>query len=134
MRIQYEGLALPVTQKLADELAKLIDLYDVKGDEVTFNFRDPTYSAERGGFHPVEIRLEKRQDIWHLCYITDFCFVGKGYEAELAKELDFDFQAGIFQDLLGVYPIERVRDLYQVWEDNFLHYWLAIKVFGISVS
>lgn len=134
MRIQYEGLALPVTQKLADELAKLIDLYNVKGDEVTFNFRDPTYSAERGGFHPVEIRLEKRQNIWHLCYITDFCFVGKGHEAELAKELDFDFQAGVFQNLFGIFPIEQAIDIYPIWEGNFFYYWLKIKSLQVQSS
>lgn len=134
MRIQYEGLALPVTQKLADELAKLIHLYNVKGDEVTFNFRDPTYSAERGGFHPVEIRLEKRQDIWHLCYITDFCYLGSGYEAELVKELDFDFQAGVFQNLFGIFPIEQAIDMYQIWEGNFLHFWHLIPAFSITIS
>ena len=27
---------------------------------VTLNFRDPDYSPEAGGFHPVEVRLEKQ--------------------------------------------------------------------------
>ena len=32
----------------------------ILGNNVTINFRDPTYSAENGGFHPVEIRLERQ--------------------------------------------------------------------------
>ena len=54
---------------------------------VTLNFKDPSYSATTGGFHPVEIRLTRRGDDWHLAYVTDFAYVGIGDYAELAKEL-----------------------------------------------
>jgi hypothetical protein len=57
MHIHYEGLALPVSKQLADAIADLLTKYSVTGDSVTINFRDPIYSAESGGFHPVEIRL-----------------------------------------------------------------------------
>lgn len=35
---------------------------------VTLNFRDPDYSVERGGYHPVEIRLVHPGDEWCLDY------------------------------------------------------------------
>jgi len=127
MHIHYEGLALPVSKQLADALADLLTKHGGKDDSVTINFRDPSYSAESGGFHPVEIRLEVREQAWHFCYITDFTYVGSGPYAELAKDLDFDFDAGVF-------PIEQATDMYQIWEGNFLHYWQTLNVFAITVS
>ena len=134
MHIHYEGFALPVSKQLADALADLLAKHSVTGDSVTINFRDPTYSAESGGFHPVEIRLEVRKQAWHFCYITDFTYVGNGPYAELAKDLDFDFYAGVFQNLFGVFPIEQASEMYQIWEGNFLHYWQTLSVFSITVS
>jgi hypothetical protein len=134
MHINYDGLALPVSKSLADALIAIIDQDKLTGEAVTINFRDPDYSAEKGGFHPVEIRLEKRSDTWHFCYITDFCYVGSGYTAELAKDLDFDFQAGVFQNLFGVFPIEQATDMYQIWEGNFLHYWQEMEVFNVTFN
>jgi hypothetical protein len=131
MHINYDGLALPVSKSLADALIAIIDQDKLTGEAVAINFRDPDYSAEKGGFHPGEIRLEKRSDAWHFCYITDFCYVGSGYTTELAKDLDFDFQAGVFQNLFGVFPIEQATDMYQIWEGNFLHYWQEMEVFNV---
>jgi hypothetical protein len=123
----------PVSKSLADALVAIIDQDKLTGEAVTINFRDPDYSAENGGFHPVEIRLEKQSDTWQFCYITDFCYVGSGYTAELAKDLDFDFQAGVFQNLFGIFPIEQATDMYQIWEGNFLHYWQEMEVFTINI-
>ena len=134
MRIHSEGLALPVTHKFTNAITVMLNEKGISGNSVTINFRDPTYSAESGGFHPVEIRLERQNNTWHLCYITDFVYVGSGPYAELAKDLDFDFQAGVFQNLFGVFPIEQATDLYQIWEGNFLHYWLELEVFKVSAS
>ncbi len=99
---------------------------------MTLNFRDPDYSAETGGFHAVEIRQEKQNGRWHYCYITDFTYVCIGPYAERTKDLDFDFQAGVFQNLNGLFPIEFALDIYQIWEGNFLHYWQALNVFTIQ--
>ncbi len=132
MRIHSEGLALPVTHMFTNAITVMLNEKGISGNSVTINFRDPTYSAESGGFHPVEIRLERQNNTWHLCYITGFAYVGSGPYAELAKDLDFDFQAGVFQNLFGVFPIEQATDMYQIWEGNFLHYWQALKVFFYS--
>ena len=134
MNIQYKELALPVSERFTNAIAELLTQQQITGDSITINFRDPNYSAEDGGFHPVEIRLEKHGDTWQFCYITDFTYVGIGPFAELAKDLDFDFQAGVFQNLFGVFPIEQATDLYQIWEGNFLHYWQVLKVFFIQIS
>ena len=134
MNIQYKELALPVSKRFTNAIAELIAQQQIKGDSITINFRDPNYSVESGGFHPVEMRLEKHGDTWQFCYITDFTYVGIGPFAELAKDLDFDFQAGVFQNLHGLFPIEVALDIYQIWEGNFLHYWKELNVFTAMLT
>ncbi|MDP4536330.1 DUF2787 family protein [Alkalimonas collagenimarina] len=67
-------------------------------------------------------------------YSAEFTYVGQGPFAELAKSVDFDFQAGMYQDLHGYHPIEIARTLYPMWEDNFLTYWLGMGFFEMEVS
>jgi len=107
--------------------------------ELTFNFRDKSYSATCGGFHPVEIALtQSSDDTWRFSYITDFSFIGDPFP-ELAKELDFDF---VRKEWLSSYsgryaPIQSsssAKDLYRLWEKNFLSY-LAMGMYDdIEVS
>ncbi len=52
--------------------------------------------------------------------------------AELAKDLDFDFDAGVFQNLFGTYPIEQAIEIFQVWESNFVYYAMVSGVFTIQ--
>jgi hypothetical protein len=133
IRIKHEGLAVPVSPMFTLYIADLLVPHkDEKA--VTINFRDPNYSADDGGYHPVEIRLENEGDGWRFCYITDFCYVGSGYMAELAKDLDFDFDAGVFQNPFGTYPIEQAIEMFQVWESNFVYYAIVSKVFTIQKS
>lgn len=124
-------LPLPVSDTFATKLAELVK--DIDSYSVTINFRDENYSAENGGFHPVEIRLEHHRDHWRLCYITEFCYVGTGYFAELTKAIDFDFSYSAFQTLYGYFPIRAGRDMYEMWEPNFLSYW-EMGVFTIKVT
>ncbi len=124
---------LPVSNKLNQCLVNALNLRPElhsglkKTNSVIFNFRDKNYSAENGGFHPVEIALTKEADnTWHYAYITDFAFVGNHYP-ELAKELDFDFLSGEwFASYLGRYSSIKEnsasKELYQLWEHNFLAY------------
>lgn len=46
---------------------------------VVLNFLNPEYSAENGGWHPVEIRLirSEQTEIWQLDYLTDFSWQGR---------------------------------------------------------
>jgi len=126
MNININNLPLPVTSKLTDIIKNALKGKDLTNKtSVTLNFRDPDYSAEHGGFHPVEIMLKRQGDDWHFQYITDFCYVDIGPYAELVKDLDFDFGAGVFQTQYGYYRIEQASDIYPVWEQNFCCYFRA---------
>ena len=131
IRIKHEGLAVPMSPMFTLYIADLLAPYENE-KAVTINFRDPNYSADDGGYHPVEIRLENEGDGWNFCYITDFCYVGSGSMAELVKELDWDFDAGVFNSLFGRYPIEQAIEMFQVWESNFVYYAMVSKVFTIN--
>jgi len=121
MFVKTEGLVLPVTNALAVILEKLICEATIDEDSgVLINFRDPDYSAESGGYHPVEIALNHEGAI---LYITDFSYVGSPPFHELAKELDFDLYCGLFQQMGIEHPIVVGRELYTIWEENFCHYY-----------
>jgi hypothetical protein len=134
IRIKHEGLALPMSPMFTLYIADLLAPHENE-KVVTINFRDPNYSSDDGGYHPVEIRLENEGHAgWRFCYITDFVFVGSGYMAELAKDLDFDFDAGVLQSLHGTYPIEQAIEIFQVWESNFVYYAIVSKVFDKTMT
>jgi hypothetical protein len=133
IRIKHEGLAVPMSPMFTLYIADLLAPHE-KEKAITINFRDPSYSADDGGYHPVEIRLENEDDGWRFSYITDLCYVGSGYYAELAKDLDFDFDAGVFQNLFGRYPIEQAIEMFQIWESNFVYYAMVAKVFTITTT
>ena len=101
---------------------------------VTINFRDPDYSADTGGYHPVEIRIEITEGKGVLSYITDFCYVGQGWCSELAKELDFDFESGDFYAFgLPRQDLANCAEYYALWQDNFLTY-NRMDVFDVTVT
>lgn len=125
-------MALPISNRLIMALTPFIA--EQTSNAITINFRDPDYSPQRGGYHPVEIRLEKQGEQWHLCYITDFCYVGQGGHWELVKEVDFDLSSGLFQSINGAFSIEVATEFYPIWEQNFLCYWLEFDVFEVVVT
>jgi hypothetical protein len=133
IRIKHEDLAVPMSPMFTLYIADLLAAHENE-KAVTINFCDPNYSSDDGGYHPVEIRLENEGDCWRFCYITDFCYVGSDYMAELTKDLDFDFDAGIFQNFFGTYPIGQAIEMFQIWESNFVYYAMISKVFGISIA
>lgn len=87
---------------------------------MTISFRDPDYSADDDGYHPVEIRLENNGDSWRFSYTTNSCYVGNGYCAELAKDLDFD--AEIFQNLhiTKLYMYSRLKTFLLIKQNSWL--------------
>jgi hypothetical protein len=90
MTIDTVTCSLSLSKELVDILDKALVDQQIKSDSgVALNFRDPSYSAESGGFHPVEIGVDPSCKV---LYITDFAYVGLAPFAELAKEIDFDFQ------------------------------------------
>jgi hypothetical protein len=100
---------------------------DKDTEGLTLNFRDPNYSAESGGYHPVEISLTG-QGV--LLYVTDFSFVGQ--YSELAKELDFDFGMSLFGHMGRNFPITEGAELFILFQHNFCDYYHQ-GVFAISV-
>lgn len=87
---------------------------------VILNFRDPDYSPERGGYHPVEIAIDRKGII---LYITDFSYVGRPPHAELAKEIDFDFGQRLFGHMGRDYSLHEGLALFRLWQKNFVSYY-----------
>ena len=138
MKIAQSNYLIPISSTLITLLANHT-AQSLKVDKeitgITVNFTSPSYSADKGGFHPVEIRLEQRENqLWHISYITDFCYVGNGQDTELVKDIDFDIALGICQhQLLGVFPIEASVELFELWQSNFISY-VEMEVFKIEVK
>lgn len=120
-----EGLQLPVSVALQQLLNGKLEgsgHLTESTTALTFNFRDKSYSAESGGWHPVEIRIYLKNKCWHFDYITDFSYQGSVYP-ELAKEVDFDFGSGYaFLVYQGDMLLSEVTDFYKLWESNFVEY------------
>jgi hypothetical protein len=132
-----EGLCLAVSDKLMAMLDLQANLSsNVTNDttDIIFNFRDADYSAELGGYHPVEIRLAKIGEQWIFDYITDFSYQGCGDMAELGKDIDFDISGNsAFQQYCGITPLIDVKDLYAVWQSNFISY-VDMQIFTVTVT
>lgn len=101
-----------------------------EGSRVIINFRDPNYSQETGGFHPVEISVSSWGKIE---YVTDFAFVGIGPFAELAKEIDFDISLGLFQHFGREFPLAAGKELFAIWQENFVAYH-RMGVYSVTVQ
>lgn len=140
IRINHEGLMVPVSKSLIEYLSVLITNKSVDidiADSITFNFRDPTYNCEDGGFHPVEIRIEPDQNNegkWSLCYIADFRLVGVGIYAELTIDADFNFELNTFKSMLGSFSLSSADEYYSLWEANFITYAKSLEVFNIDIT
>lgn len=96
--------------------------------DVILNFRDPNYSAEKGGFHPVEIMVAADGTVR---YITDFTYMS--FPPELAKEIDFDFENSRFQHMGTEFPLTRGASLFRIWQQNFCAY-RKMGVFKVDVE
>ena len=132
-----DGFALPVAQALLALLNQEVAHTGLDLDrltQLTFNFRSPTYSPEQGGAHPVEIRLIRGLDGWLFDYVTDFSYQGLGQDAELCKELDFNFLDGE-HTMLGWGPLRlaEARELFDIWQSNFIAY-CRLECFSVTVA
>lgn len=127
LTFNVERLLLPVSVDLQDVLNMVVDRshkLTSSTQSLVLNFRDSSYCAESGGFHPIEIRLIRVGKQWVFDYITDFNYVGYPYP-ELVKEVDFDFSSGLANFLYQFEESitdERVHEFYSMWESNFLSY------------
>lgn len=127
--ITVEGLALPVKGRMLTKIHQAIHQalpeteIDPNAYAISINYRDKSYSVERGGFHPVEIGLSKSGQSWTIEYITDFAYCS-GPFPELYKEADFDFASNrlYMQDYVFELTSDNARDFYDLWSSNFVEY------------
>ena len=121
MQINSKKCPLPLSKAFINIIEKEISQQTTTAqDDIIINFRDPTYSAQQGGFHPVEIYILANGTIQ---YITDFAYVGTAGFAELVKEIDFDFTLNLFQHFSHEYPITQGKEMYAIWQQNFVSYY-----------
>ena len=131
MNIISEGYAVPIEKALIQIIEKELQKAKLKEDStIILNFRDPTYTATEGGYHPVEIMIN---ELGVIQYITDFAYVGSGDMAELTKELDFDFASGLLEQFGRCYPIENAWELFPIFVQNFCAYYHQ-GVFDVEIS
>jgi hypothetical protein len=103
---------------------------DITG--ITFNFQDADYSAERGGFHPVEVRIVNSENLWIFEYITDFSY--QGAYPELVKDIDVCFLSGQIHTLYsGCLRGSSARELIELFLSNFISY-VEMEIFTVRVS
>ncbi|MGL4751869.1 MAG: DUF2787 family protein [Aeromonadaceae bacterium] len=99
---------------------------------MTMRFEDPGYSPERGGFHPVHIRLVRGLNGWIVDSVTDFCF--QGPDSPLRKELDFNLLDGEYFMLgWGWLQPQEACEVFTLWQRNFVFYYL-MRCFSISIE
>lgn len=118
-----QGITVPLQLHsiLNFELAK-VEMPDSSFCALTFNFRDPNYTADKGGYHPVELRLEKHNELWQFIYMTDFSYQGSPYP-ELVKEIDVCFETKRVYSLLGGWLNQRnAKELIKLFISNFIEY------------
>ncbi|WP_215408401.1 DUF2787 family protein [Vibrio gigantis] len=121
----------PISQKLKSLLKSKVETFweqnptKIDCESLTINFRDTTYSADAGGYHPVEIMLLKEQESqYQIQYLTDFAYMGNIYP-ELERNVDFDIENGqAFIVPLGWQSChcDQMVGFYALWERNFLAY------------
>jgi hypothetical protein len=117
---------------LNTELAKQTDP-DSSSLGITFNFRDINYSADSGGYHPLEARVIKHNNLWQFEYITDFCFVGFPYP-ELAKDIDVCFQSKQVYTQFGIGMSKQEADEFlSMFLNNFISY-VEMDVFTVKIT
>ena len=100
------------------------------GNGIILNFRDPKYSAEAGGFHPLEVSIDAQGD---LLYLTDFAYFGMPPFVELGIELDWNFEMVSFRQFDSFYDLECGRGLLSLYIKNFVAYFHS-GVFEVEVT
>ncbi|WP_218997030.1 DUF2787 family protein [Shewanella algae] len=134
--VPYPHLTLPASfyQLLGSYLSQRVeDIEDSETEMLTLHFRDPDYSAEDGGFHPVEIGLEREGKDWQLCYLTDFAWSG-GPFPELEKEIDFCFSDDrLYHCFIGSCHLTQANELLQTYLQNFISY-VQNEVFKVELK
>jgi hypothetical protein len=97
---------------------------------VALNFRDQSYSADTGGFHPVEVHVDSKGEVLS---ITDFAYFGMPPMVELGIELDWSFEQDSFRQFDNMYDLECGRGLLGLYLANFTAYYRS-GVYQVEVT
>lgn len=119
MRLKLHSAPFRLEDDFLDLINSELSKVDLPSGGVILNFRSPDYSAENGGFRPVEIAVSPQG---HLLYVTEFSYVGMGPWAELCKIYDFDFSLGLFGFNGTDHPLSEGNGLFGLWQSNFCNY------------
>ena len=133
MKIHRETI-LPLPEHFYEVLERqLAALNNPNLNSVTFNYRDPDYNAESGGYHPVEFNLYRQDDCWYLNYFTDFAYCG-GPFPELEKEMEVLFQEKqVYNSFFGRCYLEHADSLLRLLLENFCNY-VEMEVYQVQIS
>ncbi|HAS5670858.1 TPA: DUF2787 domain-containing protein [Vibrio cholerae] len=133
--LTFAPCQLPVSAKLHNLINQALQTCDAEEDEkqpssLMLKFRDKSYSVKNGGYHPVEILIQKNQDgTWRFTNITELAYYGQ----DIVTNIDFNFEEANFKS----FPLPRLsmekeayeaKCLYHLWEKNFCAY-ASMKVF-----
>ena len=120
----FNKTALPISLALLDTLNNVLNKYaDLAEGRHNIHFSNKNYSAEHGGYHPVDIALTKDiNNKYTILCITDFSFNGYHYPI-LARDIEFDFtHATVFTRYSGLKSMSapNTNKLYTLWESKFI--------------
>ncbi len=124
--LREQPAAWPISEKFRKILE---DIVREQAGSCVVIFKDPNYTADTGGYHPVEIMVGAGGDI---AYISDFSYSGMPPYSELSKEIDFDFSNRCFNHLGFEYDISAGRGLFQTWQSNFCNFY-SWNVYEVTV-
>ncbi|OMO36527.1 hypothetical protein BCT46_00025 [Vibrio sp. 10N.261.46.E8] len=122
--IAFNKTALPISLTLLDTLNNVLNKYaDIAEGHHIIHFSNKHYTAEHGGYHPVEIALAKGvNNLYSILCIIDFSFNGYPYPI-LERDIEFDFtHATVFTRYSGLKSISapNTDKLYTLWESKFI--------------
>ncbi|MFA0000454.1 DUF2787 family protein [Vibrio lentus] len=120
----FNKTALPISLALLDTLNNALNEYAALADgHHIIHFSNKHYTAEHGGYHPVEIALSNNiNNLYSILCITDFSFNGYPYPT-LERDIEFDFtHATVFTRHSGLKSMTapNTNKLYTFWESRFI--------------
>ena len=99
-------------------------------ETIALNFRDSSYNATNGGYHPVEVHVDSKGEILS---ITDFAYFGSVPFIELGIELDWSFEQNYFRQFDTMDDLECGRGLLALYTKNFTAYYRS-GVYEVEVT
>lgn len=132
MHIHTNTLPWPISSKLTSLLEEEIRNSSITtANGVVIIFRDPKWTPQAGGYHTVEIAVSSDGKIQ---YVTDFGYFGAEPYIEIGKEIDWEFSPpGFFQHFGQEFPLMEGKELFLIWQSNFLHYF-SMGVYTVTVA